>query len=584
MRYHKFLFIFSFFSISNFLFAQSHDTTIQKDSIHIQNLINKASKFRTRNIDSAELEVREALHLSTKSESNYLLARSHRLLGQILSEKLGEDNMYCSIEHVEKSIEYSRILRDSVLVFKSTNNLANTYLRMEDHPNGLKTALKAVDMAKSLNKNNDFNEELGVSYLSLGSIYLVMESYDKALESYKLGKSKLDKESRFYYAALANSGYINYKLKKYKEALALFDETYVGYQKHNDILGITRILTLQGMILYKMDSLSQAKNKYQKVIAISENNGHNISIAEGLYRIAQVEDRLKNHDSAMYYIDKAIALSDSLSFLDKKVTSLYLKGKLLEQKGDSMAAVKYFYASEQIKDSLLGRQNPAKSHSVLLEYKDEQHKKELSGFKSILAQKNYIIFLIIFLLILTGSISYFVINKYRFRLLKSNDLRLELEAALDEEKETKDYMNRKLTSSSAFIASNTDVLKETNNLLEKIKTSIRAEDLSNDVNQIQRQIEEKLTLDEAWDSFFHHFNEVHPQFLKSLPSKSDLSKTELKLCSFLKMNLTIKEISELMNISSSSLRVTTHRIKKKMNLSKDISLHQFLHSQEFIGN
>ncbi len=582
MIYHKALSILSFFLISNAFFAQPSYDGVQNDSIRIKNLIEKASKFRTRNIDSAEVEIREALHLSMTNRNDFFVARSHQLLGQILSEKLGEDNMYCSIEHVEKAIECFRVLGDSVEVFKSINNLSNTYLRMEDHPNGLKMALKAVDMAKSLNKNGDFNEDLGVSHLTLGSIYLVMGSYDYALEAYKISKSKIDKASRFYSVVTANSGYINYKLKKYKEALALFNETYIGYQKHNDNLGITRILTLQGMTLYEMDSLHQAKNKYHEVITISEKNGYKISVAQALYSISEVEDRLKNHDNAMFYIDKAIALSDSLSFLDKKVASLYFKGKLLEKKGDSLEALKYFYISEQIKDSLQGRQNPAKSHSVLIEYKDKQHKKELSGFKSLLTFKNYIIFLIALLLILTGGISYFLIHKYRFRLLKSNDLKLDLEAALDDEKETKDYINRKLTSSSAFIASNSDILKETNSLLEKIKTIIKEEDLGNDMDQIQKQIKEKLMLDEAWESFFHHFNEVHPRFLKSLSSKSDLSKTELKLCAFLKMNLTIKEISELMNISSSSLRVTTHRIKKKMNLSKDISLHQFLHSQEFI--
>ncbi len=63
-------------------------------------------------------------------------------------------------------------------------------------------------------------------------------------------------------------------------------------------------------------------------------------------------------------------------------------------------------------------------------------------------------------------------------------------------------------------------------------------------------INKELEINNDWDPVAVHFDEVHTNFLtllkKNYPS---LTSSELKLCAYLRLNLTTKEIAQLMNIS-----------------------------------
>jgi AraC family transcriptional regulator, chitin signaling transcriptional activator len=55
-----------------------------------------------------------------------------------------------------------------------------------------------------------------------------------------------------------------------------------------------------------------------------------------------------------------------------------------------------------------------------------------------------------------------------------------------------------------------------------------------------------------------------------------LTPNDLRLCSYLRMNFTTKEIAKLINISSRAVEISRYRIRRKMNLGHDINLNEFL--------
>ena len=70
-----------------------------------------------------------------------------------------------------------------------------------------------------------------------------------------------------------------------------------------------------------------------------------------------------------------------------------------------------------------------------------------------------------------------------------------------------------------------------------------------------------------------HFNELKPKFFYNLESKyNNLSKNEIKLAALLSMNLTTKEISKILNIELNSVSKNRQRLRKKLNISKEIDL------------
>jgi len=78
------------------------------------------------------------------------------------------------------------------------------------------------------------------------------------------------------------------------------------------------------------------------------------------------------------------------------------------------------------------------------------------------------------------------------------------------------------------------------------------------------------------ETFFIQFNQIYPQFNTQLTSlSSGMTEYELKLCALLKLNLTSKEISKLMNITPASVNKARYRIRKKLNIQTGVNLHTF---------
>jgi ligand-binding sensor domain-containing protein len=82
-----------------------------------------------------------------------------------------------------------------------------------------------------------------------------------------------------------------------------------------------------------------------------------------------------------------------------------------------------------------------------------------------------------------------------------------------------------------------------------------------------------------WEQFASHFNEISDDFLKKLKAGYPmLSNSDLKVCAYLQLNLSSKEIAQLMNISVRGVEMSRYRIRKKLGLGAELNLHEFLNS------
>ncbi|NSL86294.1 transcriptional regulator [Chitinophaga sp. Mgbs1] len=95
--------------------------------------------------------------------------------------------------------------------------------------------------------------------------------------------------------------------------------------------------------------------------------------------------------------------------------------------------------------------------------------------------------------------------------------------------------------------------------------------------KVLRLFDEAENNEEEWTAFSRHFDEVHNNFLLTLKKQyPELTITDLKLCAFLRLNLTTKEIAQLLGISVRGVETSRYRLRKKLQLSGDTTLHHFL--------
>ncbi|MGY5849947.1 LuxR C-terminal-related transcriptional regulator [Salegentibacter sp. F14] len=176
---------------------------------------------------------------------------------------------------------------------------------------------------------------------------------------------------------------------------------------------------------------------------------------------------------------------------------------------------------------------------------------------------------------------------YWFNQLKLRKQQLLLEQKFEKEHEErlnqleKERLMNEITLKRKELANTTMVAAKKNEVLMEIQGELNKDKskfsnqfrLKHIMNKINRAIKNK----DEWQVFETNFNEVHEDFFKDLlETYPQLTNKDLKLCSYLKMNLTSKEIAPLMGISVRGVEVHRYRLRKKMGLDKKENLTNFL--------
>jgi DNA-binding CsgD family transcriptional regulator len=119
-----------------------------------------------------------------------------------------------------------------------------------------------------------------------------------------------------------------------------------------------------------------------------------------------------------------------------------------------------------------------------------------------------------------------------------------------------------------------------NNVSEKLIKSKLAFKKENQtiIEEIIRDLQ-STTEDDVWTEFEIRFQQVHNDFYNKLNEKvPNLTANEKKLCAFLRLNMSTKEISAITYQSVNSITVARSRLRKKIGLETDESLISFLES------
>jgi DNA-binding CsgD family transcriptional regulator len=96
------------------------------------------------------------------------------------------------------------------------------------------------------------------------------------------------------------------------------------------------------------------------------------------------------------------------------------------------------------------------------------------------------------------------------------------------------------------------------------------------VNEVIREIEMDSS-QETWKEFELRFQNVHTSFYKKLSHDyPDLTANELRICAFLKLNMSTKDIAAITYQTTNSIKVARWRLRQKFGLEKDSNLVSFL--------
>lgn len=139
-----------------------------------------------------------------------------------------------------------------------------------------------------------------------------------------------------------------------------------------------------------------------------------------------------------------------------------------------------------------------------------------------------------------------------------------------------DHKKRELVSTTLHIAKKNETLQEVAGQLHTLKREIKDPTTNKKLQKVIHFLKTEDHADEGWDQLLYHFNELHPSFFDKLKKEHEsLTPKDLKLCAYLKMNLSTKEIANLMNVSVRGIEASRYRLRKRLDLPSDSNLNTF---------
>lgn len=137
--------------------------------------------------------------------------------------------------------------------------------------------------------------------------------------------------------------------------------------------------------------------------------------------------------------------------------------------------------------------------------------------------------------------------------------------------------NRELANSAMSLVYKNELLQKISEEMLKLKDENGKKLSENQLRKIQKVIDDGMNDERDWNLFESSFNEAHESFFKKLKANHpDLVPNDLKLCAYLHMNMSSKEMASLLNISLRGVEIRRYRLRKKLEVPHDKNLTEFL--------
>jgi DNA-binding CsgD family transcriptional regulator len=150
--------------------------------------------------------------------------------------------------------------------------------------------------------------------------------------------------------------------------------------------------------------------------------------------------------------------------------------------------------------------------------------------------------------------------------LKNQQLLLEVE-----------HQGKELASSTMHIVQKSEKLLSIKEKLKHISHITNDSKIKPEISELIKNIDKDTLIDKDWEKFELYFNNIHTSFTQSLKEKfPNLSANDIKMCAYLRMNLSTKEIASILNISARGVEISRYRLRKKMDLENATNLTDFL--------
>src|SRR5690554_262954 len=483
------------------------------------------------------------------------------------SDSARKDNRIISLSYIEEALKLAENISDTTRL-KLYGTAGIVYKDWGSFSIALGYFFKELALQDQIDESKSFliYNNIGGCYYQLGETHKTREFLEKAVRDFRSSKSEYHPKDIETYTIYNNLALLEVEDGNFAKGLEMLNEFKRKNEELKDTTNI--LLALQNLsdLHIKLNNNDTAIQALQRALKMAENRGNPYDIAYQSNSLGEVYSQvLKKTDSALLYTKRAFDLSERHSFTDINLIASQNLVTLYKNEGDFKKALFYFQIERGLSEDIINTENKKRleelemryHHNILeIENKERQKKREL------------ILGLSIGLLILFSVSAVLAVKLLRIKLDKKVSENSILETKLDNS-------NKILANSALQMMQASEIIDTTSKKLKDMKVNsgeIDSNQLSKIINGLKnrntafnkREIE-KLIVD------------VDGDFYKNLLSEyPKITKNEIRLCAFLKLNLDTKEISSITHQSPQSIVVARYRLRKKLKIDKEQSLMSYL--------
>jgi len=483
-------------------------------------------------------------------------------------------------------------------LFEIKNNIGIIYFNLSDYGEALNYYLDAYTVAI---KHLDPIREMAVLN-NIGGMYAMEKKFEKAkeyyLKAYNTAQEENDKVKVALYAI--NMARAENSINKPKGAKRYIEEALeiLKDDKKHPVLLVQAEATFAEYLLLegKLEQAKQILLKLYTKTKKAKEKEYNMTILNHLAHIYSLED---NIDKSIFYL--RLALQDCRD-LDMKANFFNSLSEAYAKKNDFKNALEAKNEMVRTRDSLAKLNNDKLYENNKVKFEIQNYKNDLNSQleKSSTERKIFISAILIFVVLL-----FFVYRMFRNRAIKQEQKKIiaereqkiialelekeknenlllekhvkeiENEALLEQEtlKNEIEQKNRKLSARALYLSGRNEMIEEIVDSLSELPDVSQNIKLKTHI----KTLKEHLKTDSEWDNFIVHFEEVNQGLLSTLKERHpNLSSNDIRFICYVYMNLSLKEIGTIFNITQEACRKRKERIFRKMQIDKDISFYEYL--------
>lgn len=418
-------------------------------------------------------------------------------------------------------------------------------------------AIRGLKEAEAIFEQQKKPSNLAKVYNSLGGNFKELGEFAQAKTYYKKGKSThlAIKDSLGVVMANNNLGAVYRSLNQLDSAIAVYLEASKWLKALDNTFLLAQNQLNIGNVFEQKGDLAKAEIYFSNCLALSQKAGVQYGVLLSRLNLGNLYRLRKNYLKSEEWLNLALANADEMGLAREKGYALERLSWLARDKGDFERAYFLGMDANKIKDSLLSESVKKESLALQERYESERKGNEILVLEA--ENQRFLLILVLGGIVLFALLSLVLFGMYRQKRLLNEKLMAEAQ---------------QLDLSRAVHAKDMELTAQALQILQ-IKKLLEGQTAAGLLEEEEGNGFKRETFEFLQTELENRITESNGDFYKNLLSAyPDLKPSELKLCSYLRLNLSTKELAEVLNKSVRTIENTRFSIRKKMGLGPEDNL------------